>query len=324
MDTANRSFPSLPVVVTSAPSSLPSSLPSSSMAAVQQPSQPFPSPPLQPSNNYFGGGALPLQQPSLVNPTTILPGGQQQSSSTSWSSARNHQQVCELPLHQNLPPQTAWLPPVGGGGIQHINGSEMTCSGGNSGSVQYFSPAPGTMSIHQQQQPSQQSRLVGPGISGLPGTTTTTLYNGSLFYNSSSNSGLGMAMNSTSTSSSTGLVNSVGSNNNCYSLFSGNGGGGIGDTAPFSAVGGLLNLDTSPSLANHVRHHQVVSTGSPLSVSSDVSSDGQNSTTGGGADSCSRVDQSDASRQVETIGLADSKGHGVSVGKPSYDEWPNL
>jgi hypothetical protein len=290
------------------------------MAAVQPPPQLFPSPPSQPSNNYFGatyplsngGGALPFQQPLLVNPTTILPGGQQQSSSTSWSSARNHQQVCELPLHQNLPPQTAWLPPVSGGGIQHINGSEMTCSGGNSGSVRYFSPAPGTMSIHQQQPP-QLSRLVGPG-------TTTTLYNGSLFYNGSNNSGLGMAMNSTS-SSSTGLA---GSNNNCYSLFSSNRGGGVGDTAPFSAVGGLLNLDTSSSLANHVRHHQVVSTGSPLSVGSDVSSDGQNSITGGGADSCSRVDQSDASRQVETVGSADSKDHGVSVGKPSYDEWPNL
>ena len=99
----------------------------------------------------------------------------------------------------------------------------------------------------------------------------------------------------------------------------------IGDTTPFSAVGGLLNLDTS-TLANHVRH-QVVSTGSPLSVGSDISSsDGQSSITGSGADliSYGRVDQSDVSRQVETIGSADCKGHRVSVGKPSYDEWPNL
>ena len=126
---------------------------------------------------------------------------------------------------------------------------------------------------------------------------------------------------------STGLVDSAGSNSNCYSLFSSSTGvsGAIGNTAPFSAVGGLLNLDTS-TLANHVRH-QVVSTGSPLSVGSDVSSlDGQSSITGGGADSisCSRVDQSDESRPVETIGSADCKGHGISVGKPSYDEWPNL
>ena len=338
MDTANRSFPSLPVAVTTAPSSLlpPSSLPSSSMAAAQQPSQLFPSPPLSQPGSHFAtmsplssnGGAL--LQPSSVNPiTTTLPGGQQQSSNTSWSSsvlpptttsahARNHRQVCELPLHQHLPPQAAWLPPPGG--IQYIHGSETTCSG-NNGSGRYFSPAPGTMSIHQQ--PSQQqNRLVGPSSSGLlPGGTTTNLYNGSLFYGSSNNSGLG-TMNNTST----GLVDSVGSNN-CYSLFSSsNGGGGvIGDTTPFSAVGGLLNLDTS-TLANHVRH-QVVSTGSPLSVGSDISSsDGQSSITGSGADliSYGRVDQSDVSRQVETIGSADCKGHRVSVGKPSYDEWPNF
>ena len=74
--------------------------------------------------------------------------------------------------------------------------------------------------------------------------------------------------------------------------------------------------------------HQVVSTGSPLSVGSDVSSDGQNSI--GGVDSCcGGGDQSDAVHQrgqVETIGSA-SKGCGVSVGtddNQSYDECPNL
>lgn len=298
MDMANRSFPSLPV--TSASSS-------SSMAAAQPP-QLLP-PPSQ--TNYFAmypltNGTL---QPSPV-PTTTVPGSQ---SSTSWSippttSVRNHQQVCELPLHQHLPPQAAWLPVSG---THHVHGSETICSGNNG--VRYFSPAPGTMSI---QQP-QQSRLMGPGSthmhSGLSGTTT--LYNGSHFY-SSNNSGLG-----TMNSSSTGLVesnNGSSSSNNCYSLFSSS--GGVGDTAPFSAVGGLLNLDTSTS-ANHVRH-QVVSTGSPLSVGSDVSSDGQNSIVGG-TDSCGQGDQLDAIRQVETIGSAD-KGCGISVGKQSYDEWPNL
>ena len=114
--------------------------------------------------------------------------------------------------------------------------------------------------------------------------------------------------------SNTGIVDGRGTN--CYSLFSST--GGVGDAMPFSTVGGsLLNLDTS---TNHTRH-QVVSTGSPLSVGSDVS-DGQNSIGGG--------DQSDTVRQsglhVETVGSAD-KGHGVSVGadgKQSYDEWPNL
>ena len=294
MDMANRSFPSLPVV-TSASSS-------SSVAAVQPP-QLLP-PPSQPS--YFT--MYPLSNGSLqplTVPTTTVPGSQ---SNTSWSippttSARNHQQVCELPLHHHLPPQTAWLPVSG---THHVHGSETTCSGNNG--VRYFSPAPGSMSV---QQP-QQSRLMGPGSThthgGLPGTTT--LYNGSLFYNRN-NSGLG-----TMNSSSTGLVESNG--NNCYSLFSSS--GGVGDTAPFSAVGGLLNLDTSTS-ANHVRH-QLVSTGSPLSVGSDVSSDGQNSIVGG-ADSCGQGDQLDAIRQVETIGSAD-KGRGISVGKPSCDEWPNL
>lgn len=140
--------------------------------------------------------------------------------------------------------------------------------------------------------------------SGLPGMSTLS---GSLYYN---NSGLG-TMNS-----STGFVDGSG-NSNCYSLFSSN--SGVGNAAPFSAAGGLLNLDTSTK--DHVRH-QVVSTGSPLSVGSDVSSDSQNSI-GGGADLCSGGEQSDSVRQVETIGSAD-KGHGVSVGKQLYDEWPNL
>ena len=294
---ANRSFPSLPVV-TSASSS-------SSMAAAQPPQ--FLPPPAHAS--YFTmypltNGSL---QPSPV-PTTTVPGSQ---SNTSWTippttSARNHQQVCELPLHQHLPLQTAWLPVSR---THHVHGNETTCSVNNG--VRYFSPAPGTMSVQQQ----QQSRLIGPGSThvhgGLPGATT--LYNGSLFY-SSNNSGLG-----TMNSSSTGLVEgNNGSSNNCYSLFSSS--GGVGNTAPFSAVGGLLNLDTSTT-ANHVRH-QVVSTGSPLSVGSDVSSDSQNSIVGG-ADLCDRGDQSDAIRQVETIGSAD-KGCGVSVGKQSYDEWPNF
>ena len=183
----------------------------------------------------------------------------------------------------------------------------MACSGNNG--MRYFSPAPGTISI---QQPPQQSRLVGSGSThmhtGLPGGMTTLP--GSLFYNTN-NSGLGTMNNST------GLVDSNGTSSNCYSLFSSS--GGVGNAAPFSAVGGLLNLDTSTM--DHVRH-QVVSTGSPLSVGSDISSDGQNSI-GGGADSCGGGDQSDAIRQVETIGSAD-KDHGVNVGKQSYDEWPNL
>ena len=318
MDMANRSFPSLPVV-TSAPSS--SSTSSSAMAAVQpSPSNLFPSShPAAPSQPTYltmypfpNNGAF--LQPSLVpTTTTIVPSGTQQSS-TSWSSgtvppvpttmsARNHQQVCELPLHPHLPPQAAWLPV---GGIQHVHGSETTCSGNNG--VRYFSPAPGTMSIQQQ----QQSRFMGHG------GTATTLNNGSLFFNSSNNSGYG-----TMNVGSTGLAESSNgsSNNNCYSLFSS--GSGVGDMAPFSAVGGLLNLDTSTT-ANHVRH-QLVSTGSPLSVSSDVSSDSQNSISDGGVDSCGRAgDQSDAIRQVETIGSASDKGHGVSVGNQSYNEWPIL
>ena len=304
---ANRSFPSLPIMTIASSSS-------SSTVAAPQPPQLFTPPQSQPS--YFPTYPLTsgtFLQPSPAVPTATVPGSQ---SIASWSSvpptagARNHQQVCELPLHQHLPPQTAWLPPVSGG-IQHVHGSETTCSSNNG--VRYFSPAPGTMSIHQQ--PQQSSGLMGPGSTahvhgGLPGGVTT-LYNGSLFYDGT---GFGMM----SGSNSTGFAQSCNGNssNNCYSLFSSS--GGVGNTAPFSAVGGLLNLDTS-TVANHVRH-QVVSTGSPLSVGSDISSDGQNSISGGGADPCGRGDQSDAIRQVETIGSAD-KGHGV---KQSYDEWPSL
>ena len=165
--------------------------------------------------------------------------------------------------------------------------------------MRYFSPAPGTvLTAHQQQQ--------------------AAIYNGSLLYNNSTNSGYGISNDS----SNTGVCDNS-SGQNCYSLFSS--GGRVGNTVPFSPVGcGLLNLDTSST--DHMRH-QVVSTGSPLSVGSDVS-DGQNST--GGADSYGGFDQLDAVRlprgQVETIGSTD-KGRGVSVGtngKQLYDEWPNL
>ena len=167
----------------------------------------------------------------------------------------------------------------------------------------HFSLAPGTIGGTQQ----QQNRFAGGQSSGSNELPATTLCNGSLF-----NSGLG-------TNTGVGTVGDH-QDGSYYSLFSGAGGS---DSTPFSAVEGLLNLDTS---VDHMRY-QASSSGSPLSVNSDVS-DSQNSVT---CSSGLQGDQSNTSFQrssccyVESVGPAGQPVSSVGDKEEcSYDNWPNL
>ena len=198
---------------------------------------------------------------------------------------RNHD-----PLHVGEPlqyyvPQAAWLPVSGSNQVQ----------GGN---VRNFSPAPGAgagtgTGNGTAQQP---NRFMEGQLSG--NHSNTLMYNGSLL-----NSGFGMR-------NTGGVGHSNGGN--CYSLFSSSSGS---DTTPFSAVGGLLNLDTS---MDHMRY-QAVSTGSPLSVNSDLS-EGQNSFE---AEPYGDDLQSHHHCPVESIGTSLS-GQSGSGGKQPCGEWPNI
>ena len=155
------------------------------------------------------------------------------------------------------------------------------------GSIRNFSPAPGTGTGTAQ----PVIRLMGSGH--LPGTHTAT----SLYESGS-------------------LVNSGHGTNNTggYSLFSSSGGS---TTTPFPAVGGLLNLDTS---TDHMRY-QAVSTGSPLSVNSDLSDQ---------SGSLSPIQRNTHHYQsVESIGSSVAVDQGAvrdhtPGGGQSYDEWPNI
>lgn len=192
---------------------------------------------------------------------------------------------------QHLVPQAAWLPVSSGPRDQGGNG------------VRNFSPAPGTGATQQ------LSGLMVGGANGPSTLTSMNNYNGSIF-----NSGFG----------NTGVLGHHG-NSSCYSLFSN--GSGCGP-APFSPVGGLLNLDTS---MDHMRY-QPVSTGSPLSVNSD-GSDGVNWLSNEHCGNSLQINQPDVSAGRQNGGLVESIGSTVAVqgdntrlteGKKQYDEWPNI
>ena len=240
-------------------------------------------------------GSQPLFYPQgsyvgVYPTTTSFQQSMSTQNSTCWSvpptmCVRNHD-----PSHVGEPlqyyvPQAAWLPV---GGSNQVQG----------GSIRNFSPAPGAgagtgTGIGNAQQP---NRFTEGQLSG--NHSSTTMYNGSLF-----TSGFGPR--------NTGGVDHS-NNSNCYSLFSSGSGN---NTVPFSAVGGLLNLDTS---MDHMQY-QAVSTGSPLSVNSDLS-DGQSSLE---AEPCGEGFQSSHHCLVESIGssLPSQSGNG---GKQPSCEWPHI
>lgn len=257
---ANRAFPSLPVVTSSAVGS-----------------QPL----LLSQGSYFG-----MCPPST---TSSFQQAMTNQNNTCWSvpptmcaRSQDPTQVGE-PL-QHFVPQAGWLPV-----------SSNQAPGGN---ARNFSPAPGTGTGNGTVQP--LDRFMGTGQ--MSGSHNATMYNGSLV-----NFGFGAA--------SPGVVGSHGSGSSCYSLFSSDSGS---HTTPFSAVGGLLNLDT-----NHVRY-EAVSTGSPHSVNSDLS-DGQNSLS---AEPCVQRNRSSSSPMqqncpVESIGSSLPGGCGDGR-RQSCNEWPNI
>lgn len=278
-----------------------------------------------------GGGSQPLLFPQAANFYGVFPAAGtslQQTTPTGAAAAQNGSNTCWSvpptmcirgghltqvgePL-QHFVPQTAWLP---------VSGAQqqlMTTAVGGS-NARNFSPAPGTgigaTSAAAGGMSQQFSRfLVGGG--GGYSSGTHSLPHGATMYDERFLLGTGFGPIARS---STGVVvpgHHGNSSDSCYSLFSS---GGSSQAAPFSPAGGLLNLDTS---SDHMRH-QAVSTGSPLSVNSDLS-DGLSSLEGldlqrSQSDMAATSSGQQNEQLVENISSTHSAG-----GSQLYDEWPNI